>query len=752
MATAVFFGGRRLVQPQAATKIDANALAGTSPAAVGIVALLGTAEGGKPLDASSDYDLTSAGAALDRYKSGNLRTACQFAFDPSNDDIIPGGAQRIVPVKINPATQSTLTLQDATAANALTVTSRDWGLFTNQVNIAIATGTNAGKKVTVDYEDVTEVFDDLGGTNVMNLLYTPGSQGYSTALVTVSPTNFLVLSTKAMTGLSTERTANIPTPGPVRVTSNNAADVGLPVTVFGIDAGGAAIYEVLVLNGTSNVNGSVAFTKTLGVIKPATTGTITVSDQVIPTTLFTLTNVQTSRGVVVLTNAPSAGAIVSGAIDTLANVDVCVFGLSPTGALAGQRWNFTSTLSQAGTTDLRTLQYVVLGEVLAARTVTLTVNAVSHLHSVYPTIQKLVDRLNGLTGFTANALQGDASTFLASTLDRVTAQSVLTAYGITGTLQAIVDRLNESSSYVSAARAANAGLPPANTSIPQFLTGGGEGTTTITQWQQAFTALQKRRVNIITVCTEDPAVHSLLLSHLIARAGKLRSEANGYVGIGTAAGAGETKANIKSQIQVLNTRHLSALVQQMQRYDPDTGAATWYAPWMSAVIAAGMQAGGTVGEPLTHKSPIALDIRNDASWNLEDHADELIDAGAMLIEKVDGEGIRYLRSITTHLRDDNVVFCEMSANAALNHALYELRRRIQARIGRKGLAGNAAAIKGIASDEASRLITDEVIVAWRNLSVEQVGDAYPVHIELAPVLPTNFVLVTVHVVAARIAA
>ena len=752
MATSVFFGGRRLVQPQAATKIDASALAGVSPAAVGIVALLGTAEGGKPLDASSDNDLTSAGQALERYKSGNLRVACQFCFEPSNDDDVPGGAQKIVPVKVNPATQAALTLQDATAIDALVITSHDWGLFTNQINISIATGTNTGKRVVVDFEDNTETFDDLGGTNVMNVLYTPGTQGYGTALASLTPTTFSVLVTKAVTGLSTERTANIPAPGPVRIVSSSVADVGIPVTIFGIDGSNNPIYQTLLLNGTTQVNGTTNFTKTLGVVKAATTGTITVSDQVIPTTLFTLTNVQLSRGVVILTNSPSAGAITTAAIDTLANVDVLVFGLSPTGALAGQRWNFTSVLSQAGSVDLRTLQYIVLGEVLAARTITLTLNAVSHLHTVYPTVQKLVDRLNSLSGFTANALQGDAAIYLVANLDRVTSQSILTAYGITGTLQAIIDKLNAESAYVTAARAANAGAPPANTVVAQFLTGGGEGTTTITQWQQAFTALQKRRVNVIAVCTEDPAVHSLLMAHLIARAGRLRSEANGYVGLGTAAGAGETKTNIKSQILALNTRHISALVQQLQRYDPDTGLATWYAPWMNAVVAAGCQAGAAVGEPLTHKTPIALDIRNDATWTVEDNADELIDAGAMLLEKIDGEGIRYVRSITTHLRDDNMVFCEMSANAALNHAVYELRRRIEKRIGKKGLAGSASQIKGIASDEAGRLITDEIIVAWRGLFVEQVADVFPVRIELAPVGPINFIPITSHVVAARVAA
>jgi len=751
MATSIFFNGRRINIPQAVSKIDASALASTSPAAVGIVALIGTAEGGKPLDASDTYDLTSPNAALQRYRSGTLRTASQFCFQPSADEAVPGGAQRIVPIKVNPATQASAVLLDVNSANSMNLLSRDYGLFNNQINVAVANGTNQGKKLTVVFEDKTELFDDVGGSSSLSLIFAPGSNGYSTALATLNATLFKIVSTKAVTGLTTERTANIPATGPVRIKSSNAGDTTQRVTIYGL-SGTSAVQETLTLNGTSDVNGSQSFSKVLGTEMSATAlGTVTVSDQVLPTTLFTLTTGQTTRGISKLTNAWAAGALTTIAIDTLAAVDVAVFGRSSTGAAVGERFNFTSVASQAGATAFSQLQVIALGDVAAARTITVTVDAVNHTHASYPTIRKLADRLNALSGFTASVLTSSGTTDLVADLDYVTSQTVISTYNFLRGLMDAVDALNSLSAYVTATRATNAPLPPANIAAT-FLSGGSEGEPNITHWQAAFTALKARRVNIIVVCTENPAVHVLLLEHLVARAGALRSEANGYVGIGTAGGAGETKANIKSQILAISSRHLCAISQEVQRFDPDTGLATFYPPWMAAVIAAGMQAGSAIGEPLTHKVPTMTNIRNDSSWTVADNASELIDAGLMMLERVDGVGIRWIRSITTYLADDNLVFVEMSSNESLNTCAYNLRSSLEKFVGKRGLSGAAGSLQVKGGAELDNQVRDETIVAWRNMTVETIGDVYPVSVEVAPVNPINFVPITIHVTASNVSA
>lgn len=756
MASAIFFNGRRLVVPQVASKIDASALAGKSPAAVGIVALIGTAEGGKPLDASSTQDLTSPDKGLARYRSGNLRAATQFVFQPSADEAVPGGAARVVPVKINPAVQASATLPDSTPSDSIVLTSKDYGLFTNQVNVQVAAGTNEGKKLTVIFEDVTELFDDVGGETIFSVAYTPSTEGYTTAALTNSASTLVVSGTKVNTGLTSERTADIPAPGQIRVSSSNAGDTTQTLTAYGLDASNVPIQKTIALNGTSTVDSTgTQFATVLGVKKSATTlGTVTVTDTAgSPTTLFTLTSGVLTRGLVVLTNFPIAGAVTSYTLDTTASVDAALFGLGSAGQAVAERMNFASLASQPGVVSFSQGLILALGDVAGARTLTITAKLVNHTHAAYPTVQKVVDRLNALDGFTATAEITNPTTYKMVDLDYHASQNVLsTTYDLKGDLAAVIAKLNNSSAYVSAARATGASLPPANTTAPVFLTGGGEGVVTITQWQQAFTELKKRRVNIIVPLTNDPAVHSLLLSHLVDRAGKLKSEANGYVGIGTDDGAGETKTNIKSQIQALGTRHISAAVQEIERYDPDTGEATFYPPWMTAVVAAGMQAGSAIGEPLTYKRPTCTDIRSDSSWSFIDDIDEMIDGGAMVLEKVDGVGIRWVRSITTHLADDNLVFCEMSANESLNTAIFNFRRAMEVKVGQRGLASSLGAIKGLANDTLSRLVDDEIIVAYRNITVEQIGDVFPISFELSPVAPINFIPVTVHVAVLSAAA
>lgn len=755
MASAIFFGGRRINYPGAYSEIDASELAGVSPGAVGIVALVGTAEGGRPLTCDSEFaDATRSGKILERYRSGNLRTAGVFAFEPSNDEAVPGGAQRVVGIKVNPATQSSAQLLDINGDPSVDLLSRDWGQFTEQINIEIAAGTTVGKLITIHFEGETETLDDVGGEGALNVDYSVVG-GYDTVIGTVSATQFLASGTKDVNGLVTERTANIPAPGVLNVVSSSVGDTTQSLIAVGLDGLGVVVTDTIALNGTTPVQGTTVFTKIISTrLTAATAGTVTVSDFPVVTTLFTLAPAVLTRGIEDVSLLTAGSATVE--VDTNSATDIVIEFLTTAGSTTYVR----VSLATAGVTPElvavpaggATVVRIHLGDVPVARTVTYGANAFVSAHATFPTVSRLADYINTRSGFTATVLTSDLG-MLVSTFDYLSAPIVAapgTDFG--ADLMAVVNAINARSGYVSASRATGGVLVPANTTSPVYLSGGTEGTTTINEWREAFELLKKRRVNTIVPLTNDPAVHNLLLQHLRLRAGVLRSEANGYVGIGTGGGAGETKSNIKSQIRTLGSRHVSAVSQEGRRFDPDTGELTWYPPWMVAVVAAGMQAGSPVAEPLTFKRPLFTDVRQDSSWSPEDDFEEMIDSGLMFIENKDQVGIRWVRSITTHLADDNAVFSEMSANESANTAIYELRRGLELRIGKRGLVGSVAAIKGLANDLLSRLVDDNIIVAYRGLSVEQIGDVFPVSVELAPVLPINFIPITVHLVVARAAA
>lgn len=757
MATAIFFGGRRINDPGAYTVLDASELAGVSPSSVGIVALVGTAEGGKPLTIDSTFsDHTRPEGVLSTYKSGDLRIAGQFAFAPSLDDAVPGGAQRLVCVKVNPATQSTVTLPDALAADALDLTSADWGQFADQINVTVEAGTLTGRKITIIFEDTVEIFDDVGGEEVFDLLYTPGGDGYDTALATLTSSLLSVVATKAETGLSAELTAPTPVgfPSLVSVSSANAGDTTQTVTYYGL-AGGAAVQETISLNGTAAVvTARTDWSHILGVtVSAVTAGALSVVDGG-SNAIATVTAGQTARGVVEVTNASATGFLTV-SIDADTVIDVAVFGTSAAGAAIGERFDMTSgnTTPVVGSVPFGSVTIMALGEAIGARTITVSTTSVSASLSLYNTVSKLADRLNTIPGLTATTTAANATNYDPALLDNVTSQSVVgSAHNFLGDLNAMVVAINANSALVDAAAATGSTAPPANTTGAVYLTGGIEGVVTASEWQAAFNLLKKRRVNIIVPLSWDPAIHALLAPLLVEKAGRLRSEANGYIGIGTAGGAGETKVNIKSQIRALNTRHLSAISEEVKRSNPDTLEEEWFPPYVYAVLAAGMQAGSPIGEPLTHKRPFLTDVRNDPTWSVEDDKEEMIDAGLMFSEKKDTTGTRWVRSVTTHVSDDNVVFVEMSANEAANKAVFDLRAFLEAKIGKKGLAGSTASIKGLAAAALDAAIRDQTIVAWRSLQIEQIGDVFPVSVEIAPVLPINFIPTTVHLVAVRIAA
>ncbi|HEY5553012.1 MAG TPA: hypothetical protein VIK52_14060 [Opitutaceae bacterium] len=724
-----------------------------SPAAIGIVALVGTAEGGKPLTIEEAFaDATRASRLQSRYRSGDLRTAGAFVFEPSADPAVPGGASKVIAVKVNPAAQAGLSLPDGNGADSLDVTSKDWGLRQNQISVEVAAGTNKGLKYTITLEDVTEVFDDVGGDSLFDAIYDPGADGYDTMLASIDSTKFLARATKAEAGLLAQRTNDIPAPGVVNVASSNAADTTQTVTVYGLSALNAPIQETIALNGVTPVQGLTSFASVLAVrLSAVALGTVTVSDFPVTTTLFTLLTTVLTRGIVDPTNTPANG-VLTVSIDVDTAVDVVVRGTNAAGAAVAERFDMTAgnTTPVVGTAVFASITSILLGDVAGARTITVAVDAVKTLHTEFPTVARVVDRLNALDGFTANANVSNYTTFLMTDADYHAAPTRAAVSLLTPAKDFYADlffgakALTDRSAYVNGARATGGGLPPASTVGALFLIGGSEGVTTIAEWQQAFRLLEKRRYNILVPLSRDPAIHSLALTHMLRKNGVLKSESNAYVGIGTADGAGETRTNIQAQIQALGTRHFCAISQEVQRSDPDTGLATFYPPHIFAAIAAGMQAGSPIAEPLTRKTMIATDIRNDDSWVVEEDTSDLIDRGLMIAEKVDGVGIRWVRSITTHLADDNLAFVEMSANESVNTGVFRLRNALEKRVGGRGLTSAVGSILTLAQEELDRLVDEEIIGAWRALQVEQVGDVFPVALEMSPIGPINFIPITIH--------
>jgi hypothetical protein len=443
---------------------------------------------------------------------------------------------------------------------------------------------------------------------------------------------------------------------------------------------------------------------------------------------------------------------------------VVVAGTNAAGSLILEKLTLGGTTPVIGAGSFTTITRILMAAVAAARTVTLSAQAARSSAAVQNTIKKAADYFNArqeilpepvTRGFTFT-LVTPLTSFRPANLDvSVAPTDVKTPAnpGFKADLYAVVAWIKQNSQLVSAKAATGAsGGAPGDTANPVFLVGGTEGVTTFADYQRALNLLKKIRVNSIVVLTGDPAVHAALDAHCAFMGGIGRSERDGFVGVlNGSLDDVPTKDEYKAQIVDLNSRHIRAFGQAIERYN-SAGERQEFLPPFEACVAAGMQAGSPVGTSLTFKYANVLGFRQHATWNPTDDAEEMIQAGACFLENIDGVGRRWVRNVTTHLSSNNIAFIEGSVNEAVNFAVFNFRTAMEAAVGKRGFLGTVNAAKGTAIGILGQLVDAGAVVTYRGLDLELIVDVLEVSVELAPVIPINFVKTTVHLVTVRQAA
>ena len=756
MATTIFFNGRVTAQPGSYSEVDATALAVVGLSAVGRVALVGEVEGGSPYNGATPvHRFTNPGAVGRTFREGDLVEAANIAFDPARDDAIAGGAVEVVAVKVNPSTQSAVTLLDASVADALTLTSSDYGLFTQQINVDVSAGTNKGKAYTIALGADSEVYDDVGGDAIWTASFAQGTNTLTTVTVEVDPD-------VGITGQWTEVNAGLrftnQHPGGaevLRVVSSDPGDTTQSITAYGVDASGDPQTEVIALNGTTPVLGSDLWSANgvLGfILDAATAGNVTIDYS--PTTgtvIATITAASLTAGVALVDNAAvqqSTKITVTAASAPGASRFVGIFGF--TGQTAkGEIISVPSTTPVLGTdVDWTEVTVIALGAADTGFNWTITANPFVLTTAGYASLGLAVDAINVLAGWTASITAAYRS-LLISDLDYKAAVNVISPSVLgtwTADLYAAITALS-GSSLVTPTKPSGANSPPDNTAAPVFLIGGVEGTTLFANWQAALDVLRDEDVDTVVLLTSDAAVHAAGLVHAIYCAGAGKRERDIVVG----GAASVTKTAAKAAAQVISSRHMRYLFQNLVRYNTQ-GVRESFPPYMFAAAVAGAQAGSPIGESLTYKFFNALDIEFDSSFVLQDDNEELLQAGLWYLEPVRGRGFRCKRNLTTHLADNNLAYIEASVNEATNYTAKNVRTNLEAMVAKKGFQRTVNQAVSNVVTTLAQLIEDEVITSWRNLTVVLGADTMDVDVEVAPVNPTNFVKTTLHLVSAEFAA
>lgn len=369
--------------------------------------------------------------------------------------------------------------------------------------------------------------------------------------------------------------------------------------------------------------------------------------------------------------------------------------------------------------------------------------------SSYTTVQALVDRINAVADFTAAVLDGNTTAATLNTLDYVTAQSVKTIYSVTANLQAIVDWFNGNAEpLVTATRAAAVGLVPDNIAFT-YLAGATEPAAVTQDWTDAFTALQNVDVQWLTPVTADASIHAMADTHCVYMTNVARRERRAICGMA----AGTTDAQAIAAAKLLNSDRTSLV--HIGHYDyNDAGVLTLYPPYMSAARVAGGFAGVNPGTPLTNKNFKCRGLEREL--RIPTDTDALIEGGVLCIGNTD-QGFKVIKSISTWLVNTNYNKVEQSCGVAIDFTIRNVREAVDVLRGQKGtplLLSRAVSITESVLRELAKaepqgpgvLAGDAANPAYRNITATLEGDVVQVSFEASPVIPANYILVTMFAV------
>ncbi len=191
------------------------------------------------------------------------------------------------------------------------------------------------------------------------------------------------------------------------------------------------------------------------------------------------------------------------------------------------------------------------------------------------------------------------------------------------------------------------------------------------------------------------------------------------------------------------------------------GSLQEFGPRIQAVQAAGCRAGvAEVGEPLTHKFVRVSSLTQDPSWDPADltDANEMIQAGVLFAEVVEGVGTRWVRDLTTHIKDNNLAKSEGSVRDVVRFVAFGLREDLVREFtGKKASPATISSVKDRTAAFLELQRQNNVIVdstdpatgafkrAFHNVRVTSSGDVVRINFGMFPAVGINFILTEIFV-------
>lgn len=281
---------------------------------------------------------------------------------------------------------------------------------------------------------------------------------------------------------------------------------------------------------------------------------------------------------------------------------------------------------------------------------------------------------------------------------------------------------------------------------------------TYQNWSDAIDLLRVHRVNWLVPLTDDAgatdtnSIFALVNAHCEYMSNTVFMERRALFGLSS--GISDTDAG--NIAVIMNNERASVVHLGFSDVEKDSvGKLIMYPPYCTAALLAGMICGVTPGTALTNKS---INVTGMQKWLVyPEQTDKLISNGVVCcVRNFDGV-VKVLQSITT-AQTNNYHKREMSVGVAADFTAQAVRNILDPLRGKKKTPYMRAEVISRAKtalDELSKmepqglgvLVGDAKNPSYKGLTVSEGADWIRLEFQCSPIIPANYIGITIHTVA-----
>jgi hypothetical protein len=254
-------------------------------------------------------------------------------------------------------------------------------------------------------------------------------------------------------------------------------------------------------------------------------------------------------------------------------------------------------------------------------------------------------------------------------------------------------------------------------------------------YEAALVECENEDFNIIT-CLDSSAAVGLKLAAHVDNCATISQFRNGWIG----ATADSSLSTIYSSwVLPINNPNISVVGQGFKWIDGDEYSNPAYLAFVM------MCAQGTVpvAQPLTNLKPNIIETSQSWTRDAEATLQNAINKGIVVISNNRQlRDLRVVRSITTYLKDNLSVNCEVSARESVNQCLKDLQKFLYLQIGSTISNNTAQLVEDLTAQRLEVQRNLGFIKDFKNIAVRTVADTAFIDFDLAVTEPLNFIKIT----------